>query len=287
MTSGRGSNGGHYRDPMRRLTTLAMVLVLFGGVAGCGSSKPPAPASVAATTVLARSPISRCVRAWNEGAGEKQHMRIAGEAYPSDVATIATYGGTATTYDTLAGAEGANPAAWVTIEPGACIVVASFTIIVQQPDGSWAEPGDTPGYTRYFQPIAANGETWSTEHANVTVSPQHNIALETAGGQTPRPPGAEGKLTVMGGDQAFEMTAQEVAGDSYAEKQKTEAELVEDKTWAREQEQGKQSSTTPTPSTETTEAAPTKSAQETEVCTPVDAKFGECKAGEIVPKHRQ
>jgi hypothetical protein len=163
-------------------------------------------------------------------------MRIAGAAYPSDVATVVTYGGTERTYDVIAGEEGAHPAAWVTIEPDACMVVASFTIVVQQPGGSWAEPSDTPGYTRYFQPIAVHGETWSSEHANVRVIPQRNPSLETADGQTPRPPGEEGKLTAMEGDQAFQMTAEEVAGDDYAEKQKTEAELAENQTWAREQE---------------------------------------------------
>jgi hypothetical protein len=268
---------------MRRLTTLAMVPAVL--MAGCGSSKPTPSPSTAAPTASSQNPLARCVRAWNEGAGQEERMKIAGEARPSQVATVAVFSGSERTYDLLRGQEGANPAAWATIEPGACMVVANFTIFVQQPGGSWVVPSDTPGDPKSFQPIAENGEKWSGEHANVSVAPQRNISLETANGQTPKSPGGEGKLTVAGSDRAFQMTAQEVGGYDYAEKQKTEAELAGNRTSAHEQ--GKQSRTTPTAPVKPTKTPSMKSAQETEVCTTTDEKFGECKAGEIVPKNRQ
>jgi hypothetical protein len=208
-------------------------------------------------------------------------MKIAGEAHPSQVATVAIFSGSEKTYDLLRGQEGANPAAWATIAPGACMVVANFTIFVQQASGSWVVPSDTPGDPKSFQTIAENGETWSEEHANASVTPQRNISLETANGQTPKPPGEEGKLTVMGSDRAFQITAQEVGGYDYEEKQKTEAELAGNQTSTRELEKGKQSSTTPTTSTEPTKTTPTKPTQETEVCTPTDEKFGDARLGKL------
>jgi hypothetical protein len=261
--------------------TLVMVFAVLGALAGCGSSKPASAPSSAATAASSQNLLSRCVHAWNESAGQEEHMKIAGEAHPSQVATVAIFSGSEKTYDLLRGQEGANPAAWATIAPGACMVVANFTIFVQQASGSWVVPSDTPGDPKSFQTIAENGETWSEEHANASVTPQRNISLETANGQTPKPPGEEGKLTVMGSDRAFQITAQEVGGYDYEEKQKTEAELAGNQTSTRELEKGKQSSTTPTTSTEPTKTTPTKPTQETEVCTPTDEKFGDARLGKL------
>ncbi len=221
---------------MRRLTTLAMMFVVLGGVVGCGSSKPASPLSTAATTPVAQSPLTRCVQAWNNGVAVAStpgsgRDEVGTQAYSSHVATVAIYAGSETAY---VGSE--------SIRPGACMVIAGYSIWIQEPNGLWAsarigEASISPEGEGPFRSIGREVETWSVEHANVWVAP-------TLG---PGEPGSEndGKLTAMDGKSPFQMTPKEVGGEDYAEHQKAEAE--------------NRTESTPTSSAPKPSAAPTSS----------------------------
>jgi hypothetical protein len=155
------------------------------------------------------------VQAWNNGAADTAtkadaRIEVGGASEDTHVATVAIYTG----YKTVSLPYGS-------VHPGACIVIDGLAVWVQEPNGLWATQriGYESLYLERREPfpfIRKEAKTWTLEHANVSVAPE----------LLPSEPESEnnGKLTAMEGKSPFQMTAEEVGGDHYAEKQKTEAE---------------------------------------------------------------
>lgn len=189
----------------RKLTTICAALALLGIMAGCGSSKPASP-SAAATKASAESPLSQCVQSWNNGSGgdtsSSGRNNIGTEAYYSHVATVAIYVGQEMTYLSSAGS----------IHPGACMVIAGYSVWIQMTSSLW-EIGPHLASGVYFRSFESEAETWSVNHANVRVAPE----------LLPSEPESEnnGKLTAMDGQSPFQMTAEDVGHENYTEKQET------------------------------------------------------------------